>query len=187
MNAVELTAVLDADSVLRPPAPEDADDLFRQVDANREYLRRWLGWVDGCLSVDDTREFVSRVQETHREGTALTDVIEHRGRVVGVASIHAIDWINLSAGIGYWVAEASQGRGLVTRAVGAILEYMFQELSVHRAEIRCAPGNRRSQEIPKRLGFTYEGTARQAGRLEADRYIDLMVFSLLEQEWRNRL
>lgn len=186
MTALHLKASLGADIVLRPPVESDAEPLFRQVDANRAYLKQWLGWVDSCRSPEDTLEFVKRVREMHVEGTALTDVIVVQGRLVGVASIHVIDWINLNAALGYWLAEAYQGRGLITRACEAILSYMFNDLSLHRAEIRCAPDNVRSREIPKRLGFTYEGTARQGGRLDTDRYVDLEVYSMLEQEWRDR-
>jgi ribosomal-protein-serine acetyltransferase len=70
----------------------------------------------------------------------------------------------------------------MTRAVRALLAMAFDGLALERIEIRCAAGNVRSQAIPKRLGFTYEGTLRSAQRLHG-RSVDLRIYGLLREEW----
>jgi ribosomal-protein-serine acetyltransferase len=49
-------------------------------------------------------------------------------------------------------------------------------------EIHCATGNTRSSAVPKRLGFTFEGTLREAQLLDG-RYVDLDVYSMLRREY----
>ena len=49
--------------------------------------------------------------------------------------------------------------------------------------IRAGTENARSRAVPERLGFTYEGIAREEGRGSGGFY-DLAVYGLLEREWR---
>ena len=55
---------------------------------------------------------------------------------------------------------------------------------MHRVEIRCATGNTRSCAIPARLGFTREGVLREA-EIVGGRFLDLVVWSLLEQDYQD--
>src|SRR5581483_4259141 len=115
--------------------------------------------------------------------TALTCVVRHRGDIAGAIGLHTIDALNRATSIGYWLDEARSGRGIMTRACRAVITCAFRDYGLHRVEIRCATGNFRSCAIPRRLGFVEEGVLRQAGFLR-DRWVDLRVFSALEQEWR---
>ena len=55
--------------------------------------------------------------------------------------------------------------------------------TLNRVEIRAAPENRRSRAIPERLGFTEEGTLRQAERV-GERYLDSAVYAMLAEDWK---
>ncbi len=62
------------------------------------------------------------------------------------------------------------------------IAHLFEELDLHRVEIRCAAGNAKSNAIPRRLGFKLEGTHRDA-ELVNGRYHDLHVYAMLKSEW----
>ncbi|MNT17766.1 putative ribosomal N-acetyltransferase YdaF [compost metagenome] len=70
----------------------------------------------------------------------------------------------------------------MTRACRAVIDHAFRELALNRLEIRCGAENLRSQAIAQRLGFTREGTLRQAMCLN-QHLIDQVVFGLLASEW----
>jgi ribosomal-protein-serine acetyltransferase len=93
-----------------------------------------------------------------------------------------VDWANRNTEIGYWLAADCQGKGLITEACRAVIDYLFTEWNLHRVAIRVAAGNNRSAAIPRRLGFTLEGTHRHAQKLR-DTWLDLQVFGLLADEW----
>jgi ribosomal-protein-serine acetyltransferase len=92
-----------------------------------------------------------------------------------------IEWEPRKTGIGYWLAEEHQGRGLMTRAVQAVTDYAFDELELNRVEIQAGRDNRRSRAIPERLGFQQEGVLRDYERV-GDRYLDIVVYALLAGE-----
>jgi ribosomal-protein-serine acetyltransferase len=71
----------------------------------------------------------------------------------------------------------------MTRACRFLVDHAFDEPKLNRVQIRCAVGNTKSQAIPERLGFTNEGTLRQAGRLYG-RFVDIVIYSTLADEWQ---
>jgi ribosomal-protein-serine acetyltransferase len=89
-----------------------------------------------------------------------------------------IDRVARNAIIGYWLAEEYEGRGLITRAVRALIDHAFGEWQLHRVEIRAAAENVRSRAVPERLGFTQEGVLREA-ELVGGEYQDLVVYGLV--------
>jgi len=168
---------------LRPLKLRDAKPLFALVEANRERLRLWLPWPDANRCVADSRAFILRVRAQARLGLAQSFGLWYQQELVGVAGFVWIDPANRSAAIGYWLAQAAEGRGLMTAAVAALVRHGFRTLRFNRIEIRAGVRNRRSRAIPVRLGFRHEGTLRQAERLP-DRFVDHAIYALLATEWR---
>jgi len=161
----------------------DAEPMFALVERNRDHLRPWLPWVDRTDSAEDVREFISRVQRQLDAGQGPNTGIWVDGILAGNVGCHPIDWPNRNCSIGYWVDARYQGKGLITRSCAVMLDYLFYEVRLHRVEIRCGTGNTRSCAIPERLGFTREGVSAEA-EWSAGRWIDLVVWGMLEQRWR---
>ena len=51
--------MVDESLELRQTMPEEAEEMFAVVDADREYLREWLPWLDNTNSPDDETVFIS--------------------------------------------------------------------------------------------------------------------------------
>jgi ribosomal-protein-serine acetyltransferase len=166
--------------LLRDLEPEDAGELYELVDSNRRHLAEWMPWA-GDQDLARTERFLRTVAEKRDRGEALEGAIVIDGRIAGCAGFPIVDPVARSAVIGYWIAEEHQGRGLVTRAVSALIDHAFGELDLHRLEISAATDNVRSRAIPERLGFTQEGVLREAEEV-AGRRQDLAVYGLLASD-----
>ncbi len=159
----------------------DAEPLFERVEECRSHLRQWLPWVDSVRSPADTRTFIERgLEQAAREDGFHAAMLED-GAILGAIGLHQIDRMHGHTSIGYWIGERFVGRGIVTRCCRALVEHAFVDLKLHRVEIRAAAENRRSRAIPERLGFREEGLMRD-GEWLYDHYVDLVVYSLLEEE-----
>jgi ribosomal-protein-serine acetyltransferase len=163
----------------------DTETLFRIVDRNREYLREWLPWVDRTWGLADIHEFIARVRTQFENNQGPQCGIWIEGELAGGIGCHPIDYNNRNCSIGYWIDETRRGRGIVTRCCADMLDYLFGVLGLHRVVIQCGTGNHRSCAIPQRLGFTREGIARQSEWVN-DRWVDLVVWSILAEEWNGR-
>ncbi|HEY3272725.1 MAG TPA: GNAT family protein [Methanocella sp.] len=170
------------DTWLRPLELRHAEEVFRLADRNRARLRQWLPWVDSTLTVDDTWEFIRHSLEQLAKGESLAAGIWHEGSFAGVVSFVGINPAARSAMIGYWLGPEYEGKGIMTRACEALIDYGFGELGLNRIVIRAATENQRSQAIPQRLGFTREGVERQSEWLN-DHFLDMVVYSMLRSEW----
>jgi ribosomal-protein-alanine N-acetyltransferase len=62
--------------------------------------------------------------------------------------------------LGYQIAKASQGQGLMAEALTAANGFMFDAMRMHRVMANFRPENARSRALLKRLGFVEEGLAR---------------------------
>jgi len=162
-----------------------AEELFAKVEQNRRYLRTWLPWLDRNKTVEDTRAFIRASLGQFASRNGFSCGLWHGSALAGVVGLHAVDWANRKSGIGYWVGESDQGRGLVSRACSVLLDHLFGELGLNCVEIACAPGNRRSCAIPERLGFIREGVLRKREWLY-DHFEDHVVYSMLADEWQAR-
>ncbi|MBS1766588.1 MAG: GNAT family N-acetyltransferase [Acidobacteria bacterium] len=168
---------------LRPLKLADAPALFALVEANRAHLRRWLPWVDLNTDIAHTRAFIRLHQALEKRGEVRTYGLWWKRRLVGIAGLHSLDHENASGAVGYWLAADAEGHGLMSKAVGRLLDHAFGRLKLHRVELRAAVRNRRSRALAERLGFHHEGTARGAQALRG-RFIDLAVYALRREGWR---
>src|SRR4051812_7957724 len=160
-----------------------ADEVYATVIANRDHLRRFLPWVDKTKSVDDTKEFMRKSLQQLANNDGFQGGIWEHGRYVGGLGVHWIRWEPRYTEIGYWLAADAQGRGIMTKAVRAVVDHAFQVWKLNKVEIRCDPENARSRAIPKRLGFTEEGVLRQVLTASDEKLHDSVVYGILASEW----
>ncbi len=173
---------VDDESELILVTTADADALFAVVWQSRGYLKRWLGWVEN-LTVDGYRDFLRQGVVRFGEGLGFYAAIRRDQQWVGAIEL-GIDSANQSASLGYWLAEASQGQGLMTRAARAVTRLAFTEYGLNRLEIRVADENRPSVAVAERLGFRLEGVLHQGEWVNA-RFHNLLCYGLLAADWRD--
>jgi ribosomal-protein-serine acetyltransferase len=161
--------------------PRHAEALFALTEANRQYLRQWLPWLDSTRSEADTAKFIASAVQQFADNKGFIACISYRGALCGVIGHHGMDRANRATSLGYWLDAVHQGKGIVTACCQAVVAHAFTELKLHRIVIRCAAQNGRSRAIPERLGFSFEGVARQSEWLY-DHFEDIAVYSLLQTD-----
>ncbi len=164
---------------LRLPKLAFAEELYDIIDRQRLHLRPWLSWVDKTHSVDHIREFIRSTKSFNTGGQKLTTFIFKNNEIAGSIALVKINKLHKIAEIGYWLREDFQGNGIITQSSQRLINYTFNTMEINRVEIRIARPNLKSLAIPKKLGFTHEGTLRQAHFIHGQ-YFDLELFSLLK-------
>ncbi|MBO9542594.1 GNAT family N-acetyltransferase [bacterium] len=173
---------VDEELELRLLEPRHAPELFALVEAHRAHIREWVRTPASLMSVEDAHTYIERSLKAFAVQDGLLVGLWHQERLVGEILRFRTNWIERSTELAYWLADTYQGRGFMTRACRAVIHHAFTELGLNRVEIRCATGNRRSRGIPERLGFSHEGTIRDAQWIQ-DRFVDHAVYGLLAREW----
>jgi ribosomal-protein-serine acetyltransferase len=159
-----------------------ADELFTLVDENRNYLRKWLPWLDRTTSAEDSVSFLRHCQAMYASQTQLSVLILLEDKLIGTTGFNDINHENHTGEIGYWLSEKHMGKGYMTESVNQVVSIGFEEFGLNRQVIRVEPDNKGSRNIATKLGFEHEGTAREAGYLYGN-YRDLEIYSLLKSTW----
>ncbi len=170
------------DLLLREVTLDDAPAIFKLIDSNRNYLEKWLPFVKHSKRVSDTEAFIKSVSENNNLSEIVFTII-YKQQYAGIIGFKDIDYANLKLEIGYWLIESLQHKGIMVRSCTALINYAFKIMQMNRIQIKVGIGNKRSNNIPKKLGFTYEGTERDGEQLGPDQFRDLEVYSLLRREW----
>ncbi|HUF04424.1 MAG TPA: GNAT family protein [Aridibacter sp.] len=179
--------ILEADAGLemRPVSEDNLEELCELVRRNFDHLHEWMPWAVEGYSIRHARSFILKSNRDFAAREGMNFHILEDGNLVGGAGLNFIDKANRGTEIGYWLGEDYTGRGIVTKCAKRLTDFAFDDLRMHRMNIRCASGNIKSRAIPERLGFKEEGTIRDAEWLH-DRFVDLVVYGMLEREWRER-
>jgi ribosomal-protein-serine acetyltransferase len=168
-------------AVLRAYTEADAAELTAVVAENREHLARWMPWA-ATYGHQDSLDYIAKSRAQLEAGDGFEGAVVVDGEIVGGAGFHALDRLNHSTSIGYWLAADAQGNGLMTATVRALLDHVFGPRELHRVVIEAVVDNVRSRAIPERLGFTEEGIAREAKRIRG-RYEDAAIYAMLAPDW----
>ncbi len=160
----------------------DTTPIFSLIDKHRENLRNWLPFVDFTIKPSDTEAFIGSLFMPHSREMVFT--IRYKEEVAGLIGYKDIDRHNRKLEIGYWLAPPFVGNGIITQSLKVLIDKAFDQLEMNRIQIRCAVGNLRSSNVPRRLNFTFEGIERHGENLN-NRFVDLEIFGLLRSEWKN--
>jgi ribosomal-protein-serine acetyltransferase len=169
--------------LLRSPRRRDLDALDLAIRETLPELVRWLPWAHPAHSRADTRAYLRDARQAWERRAALELVVEDAKseELLGIVSAHRIDWTRRCAGIGYWVRRTAWGKSVATEAAGALVDFCFRRLELHRLEALVAPGNPASQHVVEKLGFQREGIAREFEFIDG-RWLDHIQYGLLAWE-----
>jgi RimJ/RimL family protein N-acetyltransferase len=170
--------------VIRCYHPSDAKLLEQSVMESLEHLKPWMVWAHNePVSLEARTKAVQSFRgkfdlgENYIYGIFNAD----ETRLLGGTGLHPRIGENQFE-IGYWIHKDFINQGLVTESTAALTKVAFEICRVHRVEIHCDPANLASAAVPRKLGYTHEGTLRQKTRF-LDRWSDSMVWGLLESEY----
>jgi RimJ/RimL family protein N-acetyltransferase len=147
----------------------DDPDLGRAVGIPTDPDEEWLrARVDGAAV---------------RDGVELAVTTDGSDELRGVVIVHHVEPDHGRAEVGFWLVRDARGRGLGTRAVALVVDWLFAGPGLRRVELSTTPDNRGAQALAQRLGFTLEGVMRRRD-VERGVAIDVVWFGLLREEWR---
>ena len=173
---------------IRLAQASDAECLLDYRMVNRNHLKPWeparepfYFTLAGCLqSIAMDRQAAQRDQ-------AYSLLVFDAGET-GV--LGTVTFSNVTRGVfqacylGYGIAAAWQGRGLMHEALEVSLEWVFRDLGLRRVIANYLPQNRRSERLLMRLGFQREGYARSYLCIDGT-WRDHVLTSLMHPDIRN--
>ncbi|KAL2158065.1 hypothetical protein VTH06DRAFT_4875 [Thermothelomyces fergusii] len=173
--------------ILRPFHPTDAAAIQRGCDSAA--MARYMSYrFPSPYTLEDARRWIGIASSLRAPQNA--DVLPSlaicdpaTGELVGAIGIKPKEDVEeFGFEIGYWIREASWGRGIMTEACRAYCRWLFEVYpKLIRIEADVFEGNHASVKVLEKCGFVHEGTKRKAGTKHG-RVFDIWVYGLLREE-----
>lgn len=172
---------------LRVVRLRDARALEDLILSNRSWLRPWEATLpDAPISFDIKSQIRGLLRQMDQD-QGIPFAIEYRGQIVGQLNVANILYGSVSSAIiGYWIAPQVAGRGITPTAVALTIDYLLNQLGLHRVEIAIRPENTASLRVVEKLGLRYEGTKERYIHINGD-WRDHYLFAVTAEETRGGL
>jgi [ribosomal protein S5]-alanine N-acetyltransferase len=144
---------------LRPLEPGDAALLAWLYASQRTFLAPFdPPRPDSFYTLEGQQLELDLLERERANDRLYRFLIEADGEPAGAISVSRITRGPFqNAGLGYWVSQSMNGRGIATHAVGLVCEWGFGEAGFHRLEAATLVDNIASQKVLRRNRFTEIG------------------------------
>lgn len=141
------------DYKLRPWAMTDLDSLVESAN-NNNIAKFMMNKFPHPYTKEAGENFIGFAMQGNPTNIFA---IEVDGKAVGGIGIHpASDVESYNAEMGYWLAEAYWGKGIITAAIQEMVAYGFQNFEINRIFARPFGTNLASQKVLQKAGFELE-------------------------------
>lgn len=183
-KAAKMIISIDDNIRLELIAQHHAQPLFTAINNSRQHLATFLPWVHKMNTVQDFSNYISHCIRLYQQQHEVSFAIVADDVPVGRIGLHHLNSQNKTGSIGYWLSQNAEGKGIVLQSCKKLITYGFEQVGLHRIEIKTATNNVRSQAIPVKLNFKKEGLLREAELVNSE-FLDLYLYAMLSQEWKS--
>jgi ribosomal-protein-serine acetyltransferase len=162
-----------------------APEFLGFVLANTDHLSVWLEWGHTIQTLEQAQNFIKRGITRYAEDGLPWVGIWLENKLVGGILFFPVDRQANSTMIGYWLGADVGGRGLMSKAVQAMIGFVFDDLELNRLELQAHVENHKSRALAQRLGFEFEGVLRQVWTLHG-KPVDHAAYAMLKSDWMAR-
>jgi RimJ/RimL family protein N-acetyltransferase len=129
--------------------------------------------------------FIAKMHVRRAAGDAASFAVVPAGQevAVGLFQVRQIEPGFGSAEWGFAIGSAYWGTGVFLEGARLVADFTFDVLGAHRLEARSAIRNARGNSALRKLGAVQEGILRRSF-LRNGEYLDEMLWSILDQDWR---
>ena len=168
--------------ILRRYVIEDADAMYKNWASDSE-VTKFLTWQPHP-SVDVSRSIIEDWLKKYSDEKYYqwAIVLKDNGNepIGDISVVHMNEDISM-VHIGYCLGRAWWRRGIMSEALKAVTDFMFDTVEVNRVESRHDPRNPNSGKVMQKCGMKYEGTLRSADRNNQG-ICDACYYALLRSE-----
>ena len=170
--------------ILRPFVMEDAEAMFRNWASDKE-VTRFLSWP-AHASVEETKAVVARWANCGPGDYLWAITLKENGpEVIGSLCITKIREDIRMAHFGFALGRRFWNKGIMTEALGAVIDYLLNEVGFNRIESRHDVENIGSGAVMRKCGMTYEGRGRQSHRNNLG-LRDMDNYAILKKDLKRR-
>jgi RimJ/RimL family protein N-acetyltransferase len=136
-------------------------------------------------NIEQTNSLVSEWVESQNEIQRKRYIfcVEFENKFIGLAGINIGKPGYASAEIWYKIHPQYWSQGFATELVNGVLQFLFDDLKLHRVEAGCATNNLASIRVLEKAGLQKEGLKRKILPIRGE-WVDNYMYAILEQDYK---
>lgn len=168
---------------LRRIVPSDVDSLFEIYANEKLFVHSPSMLKKNMVTVANMIGHFER--DFHKEKAIYLGIVlnDDPDFIVGVAEMYEYDRAVNMITIGYRLNDRFWGKGIATKAVGALTDFLFRDIGINRIQAFVMPENIKSVNVLRRNNYVEEGVIRQGQVWRGRGVVDLALFSMLKSEY----
>jgi len=162
---------------LRQTSEADVPEVFflRSDKEVRKYIEK-----QACQSADEALQHIRLLNNMWKDNEGISWAVTLKGedKMIGNIGIWNIQREHYRAELGYALYPKHQGKGIMSEAMKAVIDYAFNKMKLHSLEANVNPDNAASIAVLKKSGFVQEALFKEHFYYNGVFY-DSAIFSLL--------
>lgn len=131
------------------------------------------------------KKFISLLKEKYIQHERLDWAIELKNehKIVGLIGIYNVNIIDSKLEIGYIMNKDFMRQGIMSKCVSHVINYLIDELNIHRIEANIYVENKASIKLCQKLGFKREGLRKDyIFNIVTEKYMNSYIYSLVIED-----
>ena len=169
--------------LLRPLVAQDYDQLL-EYSMNEPELWRFNAW--GAAGAENLRIYIDNAIDKRQKALEYPFIVFDKvsGKYVGSTRFLDFQFERKGVQVGHtWYGKAVQGTALNKNCKHLLFDFAFAQLGMERVGLAANTKNERSINAMKSIGCTIEGVLRNFSFGADGERIDVVVLSVLRNEW----
>lgn len=177
------TEISDGTVVIRTHKPCDVHPYFAAARESIPEVSRHLPWLHQAYTIEEARMWIEKTvpslwKQQSEYHFAITDA--ETGSVLGACGLDAVDWVNHTANLGYWVRTSRTQQGIATAAARLLARFGFEQLQLKRIDVVTSVENVPSARVIEKLNPSEKKQMKNGSSVKKNAP-DTIVFSLFPQ------
>ena len=160
----------------------DAESFYQLIESNRDRLEDYFaGTVSKARTLKDTIEYCEVIKQKIKDKSYFPFIVslQKDDEFVGMIDIKNIDWKVPKAEIGYLIDQKYEGKGITSKALSLVIDFISQEYGFKKLLCRVNSANLGSIGVALKNKFELEGTIRRDYKTTKNVVVDLNYYGRL--------
>lgn len=166
--------------LLRKFRISDAEEIFATWTSD-ERVAKYTSWY-AHEKIEDTKAYVGYIASKN-ELSDYNWIIELDNRIIGSINVCYSDDCLEIAGIAYVLGYDYWGKGYITEAAKAVIQFLFKDIHYRKIIAGCDSENVGSSKVMEKVGMKREAILREQIKRKDGTWGDDLQYGLLKREF----
>ncbi len=160
----------------------DAENFY-QLRSNVEFIK-YLG-IYPLKSISDAEEHIEKLLYNYqlKNGLSWKISLKSSRNLIGYVGYWTIDYQHFNAEIGFGLHPQYQGKGIMSEAIKAIVNFGFEKLGLHSIKANVDQYNKASIQLLINNNFRKEAHFRENYFFDGE-FIDSLFYCIIKSDWK---